>query len=28
MLGVIPLSLAVFLLLYLPFLVWDKFKKA
>ena len=28
MLGVIPLSLAVFFLLYLPFLVWDKFKKA
>ena len=28
MLGVIPLSFAVFFLLYLPFLVWDKFKKA
>lgn len=28
MLGVVPLSLAVFFIIYLPFMFWDKFKKA
>jgi hypothetical protein len=28
MLGVAPLALIVFFITYLPFLFWDKFKKA